>query len=286
MNSVRSKISAAILAFTFVSITACSDSTAPSDLDASSALKSLAIGLQQLGTDGTTATLDMDASFGGIAPFLNQVNVDIDGSSQTMYALALHESFPDGTCWETIFQDVIPADPNACTPPPLGLAVILWQSHSASEKPDRIAIIAADVGTSDFSFDSNDLAGAIYIEGENSFWLSQSGTLTSAVSATSQTCNLPLPLYAKSGHCNIATFVESGSVVLEPFSFVNGSVVSGPTKTFTIPPQTLHGLWLAVTEVQPIGLTASRLAPTLMQRLRARCFALRSQHQKLGDVGS
>ena len=270
MNSVKSKFSV-VLAFAFVSVTACSDSTGPSSLDAASALKSLAIELQQIGTEGTTATLDVDASFGGIAPFLNQVNVSIDGSSQTMYALALHESFPDGTCWESIFQNVIPADPGACTPPPLGLDVILWQSHSASERPDRIAIIAADVGTSDFSLDSDDLAAAIYLEGENTFWVSESGTLTSAVAATSQTCNIPLPLYAKSGHCNIATFDEAGSVVLDPFSVVNGVETTGPTRTLTISPQTLHGLLMTVTEVQPIGLTASRLTPfTLMQRLRAR----------------
>ncbi|HET9636265.1 MAG TPA: hypothetical protein VFP26_10080 [Gemmatimonadaceae bacterium] len=269
MKSVTSKISA-VLAFTFVSMTACSDSTGPSNLDATSALKSLAIALRQLGTEGTTATLDTDASFGGIAPFLNQVSVNIDGTPQTMYALALHETFPDGTCWESIFMNVIPADPNACTPPPLGLAVILWQSHSASEKPDRVAIIAADVGTSDFSFDSNDLAAAIYLEGENDFWVSQSGTLTSTVTATPQSCSIPLPLYAKSGHCNIATFDEQGSVVLDSFTGL-GSNGTGPTKTLTIPPQTLHGLWLAVTEVQPIGLTASRLLPsTLFQRLTAR----------------
>src|ERR1044072_287171 len=103
MKSARSILSA-VVASTFL-LTACGDSTGPSNLDPTSALKSLAIGLQQLGTEGTTATLDTDASLGAIAPFLSQVTVNIDGSAQTMYALALHESFPDGTCWESIFQN-------------------------------------------------------------------------------------------------------------------------------------------------------------------------------------
>ena len=277
MKSVKSKLSV-VLAFAALATTACSDSTGPSNLDSVAALRSLAIGLQQMGGTGTTATLETDASFGGIAPFLNQVTVDIGGSAQTMFGLALHESFPEGTCWETIFENVIPADPNVCTPPPLVLAVILWQSHSASERPDRMVFIAGDLGTSDFSFDSNsdlsDLpAVAIYVEGEDNLWLSESGTLTSAVTATPQTCDIPLPLYAKSGHCNIATFDEQGSIVLAAFNEIYGSSATGPTKTLTIPRQTLHGLWMVVTEVQPIGFTANRGVPLrrgLLQRVLGR----------------
>jgi hypothetical protein len=271
MKPFKSKISAG-LAFALLAVTACgSDSTGPSNLDAESALKSLAIGLQQMGTDGSTATLAMDQSFGGIAPFLNQVNVNIDGSSQTMFGLGLHESFPDGTCWETIFSDVVPADPATCTPPQLGVSLMLWQSHSASEPPDRIVVLAGDVGTSDFNFDldsPNLLGVALYLEGQNNLWVSQSGTLTSAVSASSQNCDIPLPLYAKSGHCNIATFDEQGSIVLNQVNDLYSINSSGPTKTLMIPRQTLHGLWMAITEVQPIGLTAARLSPrTLFQRL-------------------
>ncbi|HJQ11021.1 MAG TPA: hypothetical protein VJ840_08320 [Gemmatimonadaceae bacterium] len=276
MKSLKSKLSV-LLVFAAVGMTACgSDSTGPSNLDAVSALKSLALGLDEVGGTGTTAALNTDASFGGIAPFLDQVTVDIGGSTQTMFALALHVSFPDGTCWETIFGNVIPADPGACTPPPLGLMVMLWQSHSAAERPDRMAFIAGDVGTSDFSFDieSPELpAVAMYVEGEDDLWLSESGTLTSAVSATQQDCNVPLPLFAKSGHCNIATFAEQGSIVLTAFDDAYGYSTTAPTKTLTIPPQSLHGLWMAITEVQPIGLTASRALPLahgLLQRVRAR----------------
>jgi hypothetical protein len=219
------------------------------------------------GETGTTATLDTDASFGGLAPFLNQVTVNIDGSSQTMFGLALHESFPAGTCWETIFTNVVPADPGVCTPPPLGLAVMLWQSHSASEKPDRMVLLAGDVGTSNFAFDVNatDLpAVAVYVKGDK-IWLSESGTLNSSVTANSQTCGVPLPPYAKSGTCTFATFDEQGSISLVDFNVVNGSGSFGPTITLTIPRQTLHGLWVQISEVQPIGLTADRAAPSVMR---------------------
>ena len=272
MKSVMSKVYP-VFAFAAFAMTACSsDSTGPTDLDPSSALQSLALGLQQLGSDGTTASLDVDASFGGIAPFLNQVTVTIDGSAQPMYALALNESFPAGTCEETLFGDVVPADPSVCTPPSLNLAVLLWQTRSPSQAPDRMAILVGDVGTSSFDFttDGETLpAIALYTAGENDLWLSRSGTMTSNVTATPQACDIPLPLYAKSGACNIATFDEQASVVLEPFDLSGSN--SSRTQTLTIPLQTIHGLWMSISEVQPIGLTASRLVPSaVLERLRGR----------------
>src|SRR5256714_6823507 len=150
MKPVKSKLSA-VLMLAFIAMTACgSDSTGPSSLDAASALRSLSLGLQLYGKNGSTATLDTDAAFGGIAPLLNQVTVNIDGSSQLMFGLALHETFPQGTCWEAIFTNVVPSDPNVCTPPPLALAVMAWQSHSASEKADRMALRAGDAGNRHF----------------------------------------------------------------------------------------------------------------------------------------
>ena len=267
MKSVKSKLS--ILAVAVLAMTACgSDSTGPGNLDPQSALQSLALGIQQFGSDGTTGMLIVDRPFGDLAPFLNQVSVNIDGSPQTMFALGLHESFPPGTCEETIFANIIPADPGVCTPPELGLLVMLWQSHSASEMPDRIAFLVGDVGTSNFDYnlDTPTLpAVAFYAEGEDNLWSSKSGTLTSTVTATPVTCGIPLPPYAKSGTCSIATFDEEGSVVLEPFT-LDGT--GNKTKTLTIPRQTLHGLWMAISEVQPIGLTASRLMPRgLMERM-------------------
>ena len=263
MKPVKSKL-AAVLVFAFIAMTACgSDSTGPSNLDAASALRSLSLGLQLYGENGSTATLDTDASFGGMAPSLNQITVNIDGSTQVMFALALHETFPQGTCWEAIFTNVVPSDPNVCTSPPLALAVMLWQSHSASERPDRMVLLAGDVGTSNFAFDPSATtlpAVALYIEGEK-IWLSQSGTLTSAVTASPQTCDIPLPLYAKSGTCNFAVFDEQGSISLNEFNVSDGTNPFGSTITLTIPRQTLHGLWMQISEVQPIGLTATRALP-------------------------
>ena len=269
-------------------MTACgSDSTGPSTLDAASALKSLALGLQLYGENGTTATLDTDASFGGIAPFLNQVTVNIDGSSQTMFGLALHETFPQGTCWETIFTNVLPTDPSECTPPPLGLAVMLWQSHSASEVPDRMVLLAGDVGTSNFAFDVNATelpAVAIYVRGEK-LWLSESGTLTSAVTASPQTCDVPLPLYAKSGTCTFATFDEQGSISLADFEAFDGPTVIAPPITLSIPRQTLHGLWMQISEVQPIGLTADRVvAPSVLRLLRGGLFSTGVPKTRVGSL--
>ncbi|HJP61539.1 MAG TPA: hypothetical protein VJ865_16135 [Gemmatimonadaceae bacterium] len=254
------------IALAAVGAIACgSDSTGPSNLEASAALKSLLLGLAQIGSDGTTAAIVDPGPFNAIAPFLNQVTVNIDGSAQTMFSLGLRETFPAGTCEETIFGDIIPADPGVCTPPELGLAVMLWQSHSESEVPDRLAVLVGDEGTSNFDFniDSPTLpAVGIYAEGRDNLWISESGTLTSSVSATSQNCSVTLPPYAKSGVCHIATFDEQGSIVLGSFD-INGGASTTNTKTLTIPRQTLHGLWLEISEVQPIGLTASRVVPRL-----------------------
>jgi hypothetical protein len=270
MTSFKSTCSA-FIAFGVIGTTACgSDSTGPTDLDSVSALSSLAIGLQGFGTSGAVGTFDATPSFSRIAPFLDQVNVQIGGADQKMYALGIHESFPPGTCEEVIFGNILPPEPT-CTPVPLTLVIILWQSRSASEPPDRMALLVGDVGTStfDFNIDSDVLpAVGFYLEGENDAWVSQSGMLTSSVAATSQTCSIPLPPYAKSGACSIATFDEQGTIVFEQYD-ENGA--SGRTQKLAIPRQTLHGLWMAISEVQPIGLTATRLVPRdLMRRLHSR----------------
>jgi len=41
---------------------------------------------------------------------------------------------------------------------------------------------------------------------------------------------------------------------------MNGTNVA-PTITVSIPQQTLHSLWMQISEVQPIGLTATRVSP-------------------------
>ncbi len=248
-----------------ISLSACgSDSTGPSNLDANAALQSLGLGIGSAGVS-TPMGVSSEASFAAIAPFLDHVNVTIDGAAQTMFALGVRETFPAGTCMENLFIfPSIPPDNSICTSPDLGLGVILWQSHSASAPPDRMIVIVAEPGTSDFNFlsslGSETLSGpavAIYMQGLNSFWISASGSLTSQVAATSQSCSLPLPPYAKSGTCSVATFDEQGSITFEELSetatFSTGSP-TGKQLTLTIPRQAIHGLWQDITETQQAGL--------------------------------
>jgi hypothetical protein len=252
------------------SLSACSDSSGPKKLDSSAALQSLALGVGALATVETPGVGPMvGVNFDEIAPFLDQINVGIDGSSQTMFALGMRETFPAGTCIENIYVDPdFPPPPDICTSPQLGLGVLLWQSHSASAPPDRMIFLLADAGPISFDYGSNlyeigpnpsPLNGiALYMEDvgnlENfaDFWLSASGSLTSQIEATPQSCGLPLPPYAKSGSCSIATFDEQGTITFAEFS------ETGPTtnrRVVTIPRQTIHGLWQSITETQPIDLS-------------------------------
>jgi len=243
-----------------------SDSTGPGHVDSSTALQSLALGLQSMGGTGSPTTpTDPNALFGGIG-LLDQINVTIDGAAQTMFALGLRETFPTGTCLENLFTPLVPPTPGQCTPPALGTAIILWQAHSATVVPDRMIFIATDAGTVNFGLASTPLNGipafAIYLEGGNNLWSSPSGSITSQIAATSGTCNFPLPPYAKSATCSVATFDEQASIVLEPFSL---ALPGTQQLNIGIPRQTLHGLWLSISEVQPVPLTgANRLIPGLL----------------------
>ena len=240
---------AAAFAALLVSLAACgSDSTGPSTtLDATAALQSLALGI---GTDATSGAY-APSSFASFAPQLDQVNVTINGKSQSMFALGLRETYPPGTCAEKLIVDpAIVYPPDQCTPPDFTFALILWQSHSADAPPDRLALIAGDVGPMNFA-DLTTGTGAppgfaLYVEGQE-IWVSVSGTLTSNVSATSQSCAIPLPPYAKSGSCNVATFDEQGTINFEP-------VTGASTMDLVIPRQTIDGIWQAITETQTVTL--------------------------------
>lgn len=263
MTYKKRRVFPAISIFAVAFMAGCgSDSTGPKgSVDATAALQSLALGLQAVGGVQDPTAPDLSTSLGAVAPLLSQVSVTIDGASQNMFAFGLRETFPAGTCEETLFVDPLsPPDPGVCTPPPLGLSLILWQSHAASEPPDRMLLIVADAGTSNFDFSSSSLdvlpAFAIYLEGQDNVWGSLSGTLTSQIAGGAQTCNIPLPPYAKSGACSIATFDEQGSIVFETFT------LDAPTTqrlTIAIPHQTLGGLLLAISEVQSVPFTANRL---------------------------
>ena len=233
-----------------LSLAACgSDSTGPStNLDAAGALKSLSL---VTNTDGA-GRISVPALLASFAPPLDQMNVVINGKSQAMFALALRETYPTGTCEETLVADpLIVTPPGQCTPPAVNFVLILWQSHSADTPPDRLAVAVGDVGQMNFA-DLTSGTGApprfaLYTEGQNDVWVSVSGTLTSDVSATNQSCAVALPPYAKSATCIVATFDEQGTINFEP---VTGSSMV----TLEIPRQAIPGIWRAITETQTVAL--------------------------------
>ncbi|HUR00738.1 MAG TPA: hypothetical protein VM166_14905 [Gemmatimonadaceae bacterium] len=251
-RSVLGVLTATVFVF---SAAACSDSSGPGSVDADGALKSLSL-LGDVSNNGG-ATFE-SAGFLGLGSLLDQVDVQIAGKTHTMYALGLRETFPAGTCEENIFiVPGVPPTPGECTTPDLGLAVILWQSHSANAPPDRILFLGSNVGSGDFSF-ASDLnitqipAFAFYAEGQEKLWASVSGTISSQITPTSQSCALPLPPYAVSATCNIANFDEQANIVLEDFSALTST---GPSINIVIPRQTLRGVLQNITQVKPITIT-------------------------------
>jgi hypothetical protein len=245
------KISTVLACAGLLALGACgSDSTGPNTLDANAAVQSLRLGLGGIsdieGPSGATVV----GSLGVIAPVLDQVTVDIDGKSQSMFALGLRDSYPPGTCEENIFVDPdFPPPPGLCTPTSLGVVLLLWQSHSAAAPPDRLILIAADEGTTNFDFASaTSYPGvAFYLEG-STFWISATGTVSSQVASAGSSCTVPLPVYAKSATCSLATFTEQGTITFE----TDPSLSTGH-RTLTIAPQSFDGVWLAITALQPIS---------------------------------
>lgn len=175
--------------------------------------------------------------------------MQIDGARQLMYALALHESFAPGACLETIFAHS-PHD-TGCVLPFLGVAVVLWQSRSADAPPDRVVVLLSNVGTSDFGFypDSTTHSEfALYATGEGQAWAYFSGALTSSLTTTMTPCGTPLPRFAKSGSCTTGAFDEEGSI-----TFTRMDLPPGTLQTLTIPRQTIQGLSMSISEVQPVN---------------------------------
>lgn len=246
----------ACLAVALVALAACSDSTGSGDVTSEDALRSLSRGLS--GADALPFGLSA-SSLGGDAE-LGQVNVTIGGTPQSMYALGLRVTYPSGTCLQAIF--VFPDEPylpGECTAPPLGVVLVMWQTRSGSRPPDRMVFLVADVGTSDFAF--ADVPGVatfpafgFYLNGEDEFWISSAGTLTSQVTATNLTCDAPPPPFAAASTCHFATFDEAGQITFEELNFFD----SGPSRTtqLVIPRQNILGILQAVTAVQPITLSS------------------------------
>jgi hypothetical protein len=257
----------ALCAAIVLSLAACSDSSGPNNLDSNAALRSLSLGMSGLVDGASPAAGSLAASLGAIAPILDKVDVTVDKTTHTMFALGFRETFPDGTCEEQLFLPSL--EPGICTPPSLGVLLVLWESHAENAPPDRLIVIAADEGPTNFdsfNFDAAIFPGfALYLEGQNvdNAMLSETGTLTSHVGATGPTCDIPLPPYAAAATCSIASFDEEGTI-----SF--SALTDNPTanKVATIPRQTLHGIWEKITQTKTIsGLSASRaLAPSLLRR--------------------
>ncbi|MFL5585706.1 MAG: hypothetical protein ACJ78K_12660 [Gemmatimonadaceae bacterium] len=273
MTLSKARTSSAIVALVAMSTFGCNDSTGPGTVDASSALQSLSLGFQALtdaaGSGGVLiAAPDAATSLDAITPFLDRINVSIDESSQQMFALGLRETFPEGTCEEDIFFDP-GAEPGTCTPAFNPLVLVLWQSHSATEVPDRMLFVLTEAGTTNFDFEVDPNASiALYMEGQDNPWISVIGNLSSQIAGTDQSCDdFTLPPYARSGDCNIANFTEQGSILFAPLQDPTGN----DRIQVEIPQQSLHGLWLDVTEVQQISATASRIGLTraLAKRVNA-----------------
>jgi hypothetical protein len=255
-----------ILALALFGVAACADSTGPGSVGADDALRSLSLALGS--ESGGDLLFALPPSSLGSARVLDQIDVGVNGRTERMYALGLRVTYPSGTCLESLV--IFPPSqgfPSGCTAPPHGLVLVLWQTTSGSRPPESLAIISADVGTSSFDF-SLDLAGdqfdvipfgafAMYINDREEFWSSIAGTLTSQVTATSETCSVPAPSFAKASTCHVANFAESGQITFERLDldfFGAGSAAPRVTMDLVIPPQSIRGILQAITEIQPITL--------------------------------
>jgi hypothetical protein len=268
-----------------VSLAACSDSTGPT-VSPRDALQSLSLGIATFGDAGIPDASSLSDALSIIEPLLDQVNVSINGNSRTMYGFATRQSFPEGTCIENIFVDPnFPPPPGVCTPADFGATLFLWESHAANQPPDRMLLVNTNEGTTDYSFDATDplvisTSLAIYVESPDNLYFSNGGTVNTHIASTGQGCSVPLPPYAKSATCNIATFDEAGSIV---FELVGDSDIGtgAADRTITIPRQTLHGLWEQITEVQPVTLGYTpAIRGLLRQRVRARLLSSLGRFQK------
>lgn len=273
MNISRSK--KVFLAVTLGALGACSsDSTGPGTVGAEEALRSLSLGLGSGSGAGLPFALSPSA-LGTAARGIDLINVGIDGATESMYALGLRVTYPTGTCLESLF--IIPPSPwypaGECTPPPLGLVLVLWQTTAGSRPPQRMVVISADVGTTHFDFvgPQFDIVGeapgdgefspafAFYINDRREFWASVGGSLNSQVAATNQTCSVPPPPFAKTSTCHVATFDEAGQITFERFDFAAfgpGAAPPRQTMDFVIPRQTIRGILQAITEISPVTLPA------------------------------
>jgi len=260
MKPIRSKN--LFLALAFVGLAGCGDSSGPGTVSAEDALRSLSLGLGSAA--GTALPFALSpSSLGTAARGIDKIDVAIDGTTQSMYALGLRVTYPAGTCVESLFiTPSAPPSAGQCTPPPLGLVLVLWQTSSGSRPPDRMAFISAEVGTASFTgfFEGTaELtflpAFAIFINDREEFWMSVGGSLSSRVAATNETCNVAPPPFAAVSTCHFATFDEAGQITFERFDFALIEANVPPARArmeLAIPRQTIRGILQAITRITPV----------------------------------
>jgi hypothetical protein len=254
------RLKTACFAISLVLLVACrGDSTGPGTVSSEEAFQSLARGLSS-SSGGLPVALSRSA-LGRAAGDLSQIDVIIDGARYNMYALGLRVTYPPGTCLES-FVIIDHADwLTECTPPPLALVLVLWQTTSGLRPPDQMVFLSADIGTTQFGILPGDgdftfnPAFAMYANDRQEFWVSAAGSLTSQVTVTTETCSVTPPPFAKTSTCHVATFDESGQITFERFDLVTfgpGTAPARQTMELVIPRQTIRGILQAITETQPV----------------------------------
>jgi hypothetical protein len=193
-------------------------------------------------------------------PAVAQVTVTVDGTPVPMYAVADRIAYPAGTCLEELIGIRNFANPASCTGMPGAITLILWQTSSAAQTPDRLLFVMADVNTSTFLDTSSDdgsmLTGgsfpaiAFYMERGGAMWVTSGGSLTSGVSPGGGSCTTSLPPFATAATCSTGSFTESGSMTFSPFEF--SSATATGTHTVSLSAQTLNGMVQTVTATAPL----------------------------------
>ncbi|MDQ2888995.1 MAG: hypothetical protein M3R65_00385 [Gemmatimonadota bacterium] len=189
-------------------------------VSAQDALRSLASGLAS-STGSPSSAILSGSTVAGLSPdVVVQVTVTFDGVPTGMFAVALQTTYPTATCFEQLFPAMSNSmSPAICTPAPQGMAVVLWQTSSATAAPDRLVILYANLGSASFSnldtFDSGTSAlpsFALYLDKSGALSVSSAGTLTSSVRSANQSCSLPLPPFASSATCARVVFTAAGHI--------------------------------------------------------------------------
>jgi len=244
--------------------------TAPAGVSKQAALQSLATGLAAAGASSTSPeeglTLAILPPVSAVADLsVSQVSISVDGTPVQVFALARRVIYPNGTCLEQLLGVSNFGSPGSCTGLPGALSLILWQTSSGSQAPDRVAVLLADAGTSSFanpsSFDNSFPTGGafppigFYLERSGAMWLASGGSISSTVTATGQTCTMPLPVFASSATCGLGSFLEAGSITFSPLD--PAGVTTTGTRSITIPAQTLGGIVQTVTATTPLTMPIS-----------------------------